>query len=237
MNRPRSTYNGSKAGNGTYQNIINFIPMCDVFIDAMVGNGGIVCNLNLPGLTVINDIDAGIIDRFDIDDHGIKKENLDYRDLIDKYDNEDQKNFFYFDPPYLKCTRKNQKDLYDHEWEFPDHEKFIEKVHTVKSNCMISCYPHALYAEGFENWYKHLFWSTTRNGQALECIYMNYPKPYILQDFRYVGKDFIDRQRIKRKIARWLNNLDAMPEIERNALLRSIIDKYNFTADKLLNGL
>jgi hypothetical protein len=48
---------GGKAGNGTYQAIINHIPKCDVFIDAMVGNGGIFFNLNLPALTVINDID------------------------------------------------------------------------------------------------------------------------------------------------------------------------------------
>lgn len=237
MNRPKPTYNGSKAGNGTYQNIINFIPKCDVFIDAMVGNGGIVCNLKYPSYTIINDIDAGVIDGFDADGHGITKENLCVLDLIDKYDQRFTNAFFYFDPPYLKSTRKNQKSLYRHEWDLEDHQKFIAKVLTVKNNCMISHYPNAWYAEAFEKWNQHLFWSTTRNGRALECIYMNYEAPSILQDYRYLGKDFTDRQRIKRKIARWLKNLDAMPEVERAALLRSIIDKYNFTSDKLLNGL
>lgn len=231
MNRPRPTYNGSKAGNGTYQNIINFIPKCDVFIDAMVGNGGIVCNFNYPGYTIINDVDAGIIDGFDSDGHGVTKENLHVLDLIDKYDPRFTNAFFYFDPPYLKNTRKSQKNLYAYEWDLEDHQKFLSRILTVKNNCMISHYPCDLYNEKLSNWYKHQFMSNTRHGLAMENIYMNYPPPTILQDYSYVGKDFIDRQRIKRKIARWLNKMETMEEVERNALLRSIIDKFHFTAE------
>ncbi len=67
MNKPFKSYNGGKAGNGTYQQIINYIPKHDVFVDAIVGNGGIFFNLNLPGLTIINaviakyDVTAGVL--------------------------------------------------------------------------------------------------------------------------------------------------------------------------------
>ena len=85
--KPHTTYNGGKAGNGTYQNIINHIPKCDTFIDAMVGNGEIFFNLNLRTLTVINDIDKSVIDRYNqASVPGIVVENKDYAGIIKKYD-------------------------------------------------------------------------------------------------------------------------------------------------------
>ena len=99
MQQPFKTYPGGKSGNGTYQAIINNIPDCDLFIDAMAGNGGISVNLkNALCSIVINDIDAGIIDAFkkkytsrDLKDKtgyncSIELSNAHYLSLIEKYD-------------------------------------------------------------------------------------------------------------------------------------------------------
>ena len=244
MNKPFKTYNGGKAGNGTYQKIINHIPKCDVFVDAMVGNGGIFLNLNLPQITVINDIDTSVIDKYNkvlIDKHNyeghnknIIVENIDYRSLIDKYDDVRSKVCFYFDPPYLMETRKSNKKLYTFDWELKHHENFLLRAVTVKSNVIISHYPCDLYDKYLNGWYMHDFQSMTRNGLRTERIYMNYPKPYILQDYRYLGSDYRDRQRIKRKINRFISKLDGLPTEERTGILSAVIAKYDDTAVKLL---
>ena len=243
--KPFQTYNGGKAGNGTYQQIINHIPKCEFFIDAFVGNGGIFFNLKLPEHTVINDIDPGIIDKYNNVAHtdkntyvsqGVRKENLDYGSLIDKYDcTSSLKTFFYFDPPYLKSTRKSEKNLYKFDWNENDHNLFLSLAVKVKSDCMISHYPCDLYNNSLKDWRFHDFQSITRNGLRTERIYMNYSKPLILQDYKYLGKDFIDRQRIKRKVKRFIAKLDNMQADERTAILKSVIDKYSYTSAILFN--
>ena len=173
--KPFLTYNGSKAGNGTYQAIINHIPKHDVFVDAMVGNGGIFFNLNLPALTVINDIDRSVIDKYnDAPAPGLIVENAHYTGIINKYDVYGQgKVFFYFDPPYLMETRRSSKRLYKYEWNEDNHVNFLSKVNTVKNDVMISHYPCKLYDRYLKGWNHFDFQSMTRKGLATERIYMN----------------------------------------------------------------
>ena len=54
---------------------------------------------------------------------------------------------------------------------------------------------------------------------ATEYVWFNYPRPVELHDYRYLGKGFRERERIKRKMKRWKLRLEKMPELERQALL------------------
>jgi DNA adenine methylase len=229
MEKAYKTYNGSKSGNGTYQNIINFIPKCDILIEAFAGNASIIRKIKRPDLSVLNDIDPSVIDKYNCDSlpPGILVKNDDYRSIINEFDSLSNV-FFYFDPPYLFETRKSKQRLYRFEFSDSDHVEFITMVQTVKSNCMISHYPCALYEEGLSSWKTFDFQSMTRQGLRTERLYMNYDTPVILQDYQYLGKDFIERQQIKRKTKRLLQKLAKLPTIERQALITSIIEKYNY---------
>ena len=238
MKPPFSTYNGGKAGNGVYQNIINHIPKCDIYIEPMVGNGGIYHNLKLPALTVINDIDADVIAAYNA--AGSKENvlvfNYSYEHILVMCHSYAEKKFIYFDPPYHFDTRKSKQMLYKNEWSHQDHVDFLLLANTVKCNVMISHYPCELYDTMLKGWYTHDFQSMSRNGLRTDRIYMNYPKPTILQDFRYVGADYRERQRIKRKINRHLQKLEALPADERTAILSAITAKYNATAAELISN-
>ncbi|MGN7988686.1 hypothetical protein ACTJKC_15160 [Pedobacter sp. 22226] len=236
MKKPFDTYNGGKAGNGTYQQIINHIPKCDVFVDAMVGNGGIVYNLALPALTHINDIDPSVIAKHDVgcSSTNIIKSNVDYKALIIKYSGSVGNVFMYFDPPYLFETIKSKRPLYRYSWTESDHIIFLSAACIADFNVMISHYPCPLYDDMLKGWYTHDFQSITRQGLRTERIYMNYPPPVILQDFRYLGKDYRERQRIKRKIERHIKRLEKMPADERTAILSSITVKYSATTAKFI---
>jgi len=70
-----------------------------------------------------------------------KCENLDYSEVIEKYDNE--KTFFYVDPPYWKT-----EDYYSkHEFDRDDHEKLCKQLIDIKGRFALSYYDFPLLSE------------------------------------------------------------------------------------------
>jgi hypothetical protein len=51
---------------------------------------------------------------------------------------------------------------------------------------------------------------------------MNYPEPVELHDYRYLGRNFRERERIKRKTQRWERKLRSMPALERHAIFAAM---------------
>jgi hypothetical protein len=57
---------------------------------------------------------------------------------------------------------------------------------------------------------------------ATEYVWFNYPEPVQLHDYSFLGSNFRERERIKRKKQRWVDRLKSMPMLERQALLNAI---------------
>lgn len=55
-------------------------------------------------------------------------------------------------------------------------------------------------------------------------VWMNFPEQVALHDYRYLGTNFRERERIKRKKSRWVNRLVRTNLLERQALLSAIAD-------------
>jgi len=211
-------YPGSKGGNGTWQQIISRIPQCDLFIEAMSGSGVLSKKLGpYHCSTVTNDLARSI----QADEH------LHYTDLIAKYDcTAGTTVVFYFDPPYMFSTRRSQRRLYDHEWTDNDHDQFLSRVLTVKSDCMISHYPCEKYNNALQSWRSVRYPSMTHAGLATECLWMNYPEPKLLLAADKVGSNCWRRQGIKRKIHRLQSKIAALPGEERTAIITSLYNQY-----------
>ncbi|HEY4113012.1 MAG TPA: DNA adenine methylase, partial [Rhizomicrobium sp.] len=62
-----------------------------------------------------------------------------------------------------------------------------------------------------------------RGGPRTEQLYMNFPEGAVLWA-SFAGKDYIDRQRIKRKAERWKKNFAVMPPAERTAVLAALLE-------------
>ena len=60
---------------------------------------------------------------------------------------------------------------------------------------------------------------------------MNFPPPLELHDYRYLGRNFRERERIKRKKLRWLNRLHRMDSLERHAIMMAIGEFWVRTAE------
>jgi len=56
---------------------------------------------------------------------------------------------------------------------------------------------------------------------------MNFPEPLELHDYHYLGEDFRERERIKRKKLRWKNRLINMNALEKHAIMAAIAELKN----------
>lgn len=63
-----------------------------------------------------------------------------------------------------------------------------------------------------------------------EWVWFNYPVPTALHDYSFLGADFRERERIKRKKLRWTNRLRRLDLMERRALL-SVIEAEWLSSD------
>jgi hypothetical protein len=84
---------------------------------------------------------------------------------------------------------------------------------------MISGYESELYKEILTGWHIHTFDSAVRGGVNTEWVWMNYPEPIELHDYRFLGNNFRERERLKRRKENWVSRLQCMPVLERQALL------------------
>jgi hypothetical protein len=95
---------------------------------------------------------------------------------------------------------------------------------------MISGYESTLYKQYLKGWHTYCFQAFANHHMATEWIWMNYPIPPLeLHDYRYLGDNFRERERIKLRSKYWLARLKKMPVLERNALfsdIRSVFKKF-----------
>jgi DNA adenine methylase len=223
LNDDLRNYPGNKGSFGVYHNIINHIPVHKIYIEPFLGSGAIMRYKKPAQTNWGNDIDENIISKWrEVSAAQIKLTVMPALKLLSTV-TADRDTFVYIDAPYLKHTRRSRRNIYKYEMNERQHRELLFLVLTANFNCMISHYPCSLYDEMLKDWNKVEFEVMTHTGKRTEAIYMNYPIPTKLHDYRYIGKDCWDRQRIHRKIDRWANRLKTLPELERNAIL----DKFN----------
>jgi DNA adenine methylase len=131
----------------------------------------------------------------------------------------------YCDPPYLASTRSGGR-LYLHEMTDTQHSALLAVLCSLPCMVMLSGYWSALYARALRRWNRVSFQAMTRGGVATEWLWFNFPRPVALHDYRYLGENFRERERIKRKKARWTARLGRMPALERQALLGAISEAW-----------
>jgi len=134
------------------------------------------------------------------------------------------KTLVYCDPPYLMSTRSSQRRVYRYELEADRHRELLDVLLGLSALVMVSGYPSEMYDLALSSWRVVRYRAMTRGGRmADECLWCNFPEPAELHDYRYLGRDFRERERIKRKQARWVARLSGMPVLERQALESALL--------------
>ena len=128
----------------------------------------------------------------------------------------------YIDPPYPHQSRKSDT-RYPCEMTDDEHRCLLEVLeHYNHARIAISTYPNGLYEACLPGWRLAEFESQTRRGMATEHLYMNYPEPTELHDYRYVGDDYRERERIAKKVRRHVAKFNKLPSLERRAILSAL---------------
>lgn len=238
-------YPGAKNGAGVYQTIINLMPPHDVYIEPFLGGGAILRQKRPARLNIGVDLDAAVIARFNDeaadtakshDPTGSTATNGDARSRF-QFRRSDGLAFLrsypftgselvYCDPPYMHETR-GRTDLCRYEMDDRQHAALLDIIKALPCRVMISGYWMKRYAAALKKWNSASFEAMTRAGRtATEWLWFNFPEPVALHDYRYLGEDFRERERIKRKKQRWVNRLRIMPTLERRALLNAITEAW-----------
>ena len=133
----------------------------------------------------------------------------------------------YCDPPYLRAERRSSRALYRHEMTDVDHRRLLRVLRSLKTRVILSGYSSALYAAELKRWNATSYQTTTRGGRpAAEWLWYNFEKPVRLHDYRFIGADYRERERIKRKRTRWVRRWETMPTLERQALLSVLEERH-----------
>lgn len=215
-------YPGGKGGAGVFQTIINQQPPHETYIEPFLG-GGAVMRAKRPAARSIGvDLSADVAAAWSTTTgvefvHGCALAFLQGyrwtgRELV------------YLDPPYVRSARRTARDLYQHEMTDDDHRRLLAVVVKLPCAVQVSGYWSDLYGEALADWRLVRFQAQTRGGTpAEECLWMNYPEPLALHDYRYLGTDFRQRERIKRKVNRWAAGLARLDALERQAILSGLL--------------
>lgn len=132
--------------------------------------------------------------------------------------------FVYVDPPYLRSARSDKGRIYACEfWTEAEHRGLLRSLKRLPCMVMLSGYASELYTRELRTWRAWSFQAMTRSGRmATEWVWCNFPATDALHDYRYLGEGYRERERIKKKSTRWRRMLEAMPVLERRAILAAI---------------
>jgi DNA adenine methylase len=214
---------GYPGGKGRlWQSIVGLMPPHDVYIETHLGGGAILRNKQPASQSVGIDLDERVIAaarHWDIPNltlhHGDAAEFL----MHQRFGPE---TLIYLDPPYVASTKNNRR-YYRHEYSDDDHLCLLSLVNSLQCRVMISGYPSRMYEEALRGWHRRDLINVSHSGRRTERIWANFEFTADLHDYRPVGADFRERERVKRKTGRWRDRLASLPEVERRAILAALI--------------
>lgn len=213
-------YPGGKGGAGVYQTIINLMPDHDTYIEAFVGGGNVLERKRQAASTIVIDRDAAVCEHWRKAAPAATVVNGDAvlwlrerewtgRELV------------YCDPPYVHSTR-TVRSLYNYEMTDEQHAELLSVLLSVRAACMLSGYRNALYDDVLRDWRRIDFQAMTRGGVRTESVWLNYEPPAVPFDLSYVGQNYRERERIKRKRDRWHARLERMEPAERAVVMEAL---------------
>lgn len=217
-------YFGSKATSGLCQPIIAMMPPHDTYIETHLGGGAILRKKPPAARNIGVDIDRKTIAQFK------SKFSMDYPvELIHGCAHHFLKQFdfkgsemVYCDPPYLLSARTSAR-RYRFDYTERDHIELLDILKALPCHVILSGYPSALYNELLPNWRTMELQVMNQGGVRTEKLWHNFEINKV-HWVKFAGKNFTDRQRIKRKAERWGKMYQDMPNDERLSVLAAIME-------------
>ena len=210
---------GSKGTTGLSQAIVASIPPHDVYIESHLGGGAIMKRKPPAQRSIGIDLNRRAIDGFRCDypvelHHGCAHRFLSGFDFQGR-------ELVYCDPPYVQSTRRSER-RYRHDCTDDDHVALLDLLKGLPCQVMVSGYPSALYDAHLDGWRSLEVQVNNQSCVVTEKLWFNFD-PGRPHWHTCAGRNFTDRQRIKRNAASWARRYRAMPPGERLAVLAAVM--------------
>ena len=195
------------------------MPPHDTYIETHLG-GGAIMKRKPPALVNIGiDLDSRPLADF-ICDYPVQLVNECAHHYLNNYEFRGHE-LIYCDPPYLHQTRTSGR-RYRCDYQEQDHIELLMLLKTLPCHVILSGYPSTLYDDLLEGWHSLELQVMNQGGVRTEKLWHNFQIDRVFWA-SFAGKNFTDRQRIKRKAANWGKTYQAMPRGERVAVLAAMM--------------
>jgi DNA adenine methylase len=242
-----SSYPGGKSGAGIPQRIISLIPPHDVLVVPFAGRCGITRRIRPAARTILVDLDPAVCDWWHkwqttpkgrrVEIHcadgieflrhfcGLTRYTGDTSHTVPPIANGwPTPTCIFADPPYVLGARTGK--IYRHELTDADHAKLVGTVTRIPAaqySVILCGYWSPIYHR-LDHWRRIEHQVMTRGGLRREQIWTNYAEPRALHDYRFIGTDRRERERIHRRQKTILATLATLPQFERAAMIAAIAD-------------
>lgn len=212
-------YFGSKATSGLCQPIIALMPPHDTYIETHLGGGAIMKRKPAALRNIGIDLNPRALADFHCN-YPVERVNRCAHQFLAEYDYQGSE-LVYCDPPYLQRTRTSGR-RYRFDYEEADHIELLALLKTLPCQIILSGYPAALYDDLLSEWRSLELQVMNQGGVRTEKLWFNFT-PDRVHWASYAGKNFTDRQRVKRKAANWGKRYQGLPPAERLAVLAAMM--------------
>jgi DNA adenine methylase len=213
------SYFGSKATSGLCQPIIALMPPHETYIETHLGGGAIMKRKPAALKNIGIELNPSPLSSFNCEYpveliHGCAHEFLSNYDFRGR-------ELVYSDPPYLMHTRTHKRK-YRFDYTEDDHIALLELLKSLPCQVILSGYPSSLYDQMLKDWQTLELQVMNHAGVRTEKLWYNFTADRVHWS-RFAGKNFTDRQRIKRKAENWGRKYQALASNERRAVLAAIM--------------
>lgn len=218
------TYDGGKGSAGVAQTIINQQPPHTAYAEPFLGFGRVLRAKREAAITVGIDADGRVISTWLKKGWAAGAATIYQADAFAWLEACDwgPDRLVYLDPPYIMASRTGGR-LYRHELDDDAHRRLLSLARGLRCMVQLSGYRSDLYDLELADWRRIDFQAMTRRGMRTECLWMNYPPPQVLHSAAHAGRDYRERERIRRKAARWAARFGTLPPAEQQAVAEALI--------------
>lgn len=223
------TYTGGK-GN-VFQKIVNEIPPHARYVEAFAGGAAVGRAIRPAAVSIFVDLDLDQLQRLAAELAGRPGLQLHHGDGVAFLSHLaglarigappiwDPATFVYLDPPYPFATRRGGK-LYRHEMTDAQHAHLLDVCLRLPWPTILSSYQNDQYDAALAAWRFVDFYSFDRgHNRNRERLYCNFTEPAALHDYRFLGDDKRQRERVAKRRRNWTAALARAGDHERRAIL------------------
>jgi DNA adenine methylase len=205
-----------------YQHVINILPPHQTYIETHLGGGSVLLKKKPAAFSIGIDRDPAVIRRWKeivpTLAHYVEADAVDFLRSTRFFGDE----LIYCDPPYLPSTRR-RNPVYRYDYCEADHINLLQTLQSLPCAVVISGYPSQIYDDCLSGWSKQTFMTRTRQGSREEKLWFNFATPNSLHDPRFLGRNFRERQTIKRRLERLQTRINGLSPREQSALISELI--------------